>query len=99
MSNVRTTIQWAKVDSFVGNSTSAALGYHRPCPLCGSLKSKAILELNDFQFYSDSTTEPKRFDIKQNRCLDCGVLYLNPCYSNYGFSVLFAEAGQSYGST
>ena len=32
-------------------------------------------------------------------CLDCFALYLNPCYSNYGFRVLFEEAGQSYGSS
>jgi len=33
------------------------------------------------------------------QCLDCFALYLNPCYSEYGFKVLFAEAGCSYGST
>jgi ubiquinone/menaquinone biosynthesis C-methylase UbiE len=90
---------WAKVDSFLGNYDSAALTYHRPCPICGSLKFKVILELNNFQFYSDSAAEPKRLDVKENMCLDCGALYMNPCYSDYGFRILFAEAGQSYGST
>jgi SAM-dependent methyltransferase len=93
------SIQWAKINSFAGNNTSKSLGYHRPCPICGSLDARAILELNDFQFYSDSKREPKRFDVHENMCLNCSALYLNPCYSNYGFSVLFAEAGQSYGST
>jgi hypothetical protein len=38
-------------------------------------------------------------DIHDVQCLDCFALYLNPCYSEYGFKVLFAEAGCSYGST
>jgi len=92
-------LTWAQVDSFIGNHTSPALTFHRPCPICGSLKFKSVLELNDFQFYSDSATEPKRVDIRENMCMECGALYLNPCYSDHGFQVLFAEAGQSYGST
>lgn len=92
-------LHWAKVDSFIGNSSSPALTYHRPCPICGSLKTRVVLELNDFQFYSDSSIIPKRVDVKECMCLNCGALYLNPCYSEYGFRVLFAEAGQSYGST
>jgi hypothetical protein len=32
-------------------------------------------------------------------CRSCHALYMNPCYSDYGFKTLFAEAGQSYGST
>jgi 2-polyprenyl-3-methyl-5-hydroxy-6-metoxy-1,4-benzoquinol methylase len=92
-------IHWSKINSFLGNYTSNSLGYYRPCPICGSLDSKIVSEINDFQFYSDSVETPKRFDVRENRCLNCFTLYLNPCYSNYGFSVLFAEAGQSYGST
>lgn len=99
MSKQKDAIAWAKIDSFNGNHTSPALTYYRPCPICGSLKSKAVLELSDFQFYSDSADQPKRVDVRENICLDCFALYLNPCYSNYGFRVLFAEAGQSYGST
>lgn len=94
-----TSIHWTKVNSLPGNYTSKSLGYHRPCPICGSLESKAVLELNDFQFYSDSIEQPKRFDVRETMCLTCFALYLNPCYSEYGFSVLFSEAGQSYGST
>ena len=74
-----------------------SLGINRPCPICESKNSKIILELQDFQFYSDSETEPKLFSVKENVCLDCFALYLNPVYSDYGFSVLFREAGQSYG--
>lgn len=93
------TLTWRLVNSFVGNSSSAALTFSRPCPICESLKTKVILELNDFQFFSDCAVKPKRVNIKQVICSDCHALYLNPCYSTYGFKILFAEAGQSYGST
>src|ERR1700693_5038486 len=92
-------IRWSKVDSFPGNSTSAALTAHRPCPICGSNRARTILQFDQFQFYSDSDKLPKRVDLKEVQCLDCFALYLNPCYSDYGFQVLFAEAGCSYGST
>jgi SAM-dependent methyltransferase len=92
-------IKWSKVDSFPGNSTSAALTTHRPCPICGSTRARTVLQFDQFQFYSDSDKLPKRADLKEVQCLDCFALYLNPCYSEYGFQVLFAEAGCSYGST
>ena len=98
MSEPSTEISWNQINPHKGNFASDALGFHRPCPVCGSLHAKAVLELSDFQFYSDSEEEPKRFDVRESMCLDCFTLYLNPCYSDYGFSVLFAEAGQSYGS-
>ena len=99
MSNQGQQVKWAKVDSFVGNISSSTLVYHRPCPICGSINSKCILESNGFQFYSDSASVPKRVDVRQNICRDCYAVYLNPCYSTYGFQILFEEAGQSYGST
>ncbi len=92
-------VHWSNINSFTGNFTSKSLGYYRPCPICGSLNSKKVLELKNFQFYSDSIDEPKRFNVSEVVCLTCFALYLNPCYSKYGFGVLFAEAGQSYGST
>jgi len=98
LSETSTEISWNQINPHKGNFASDALGFHRPCPVCGSLHAKAVLELSDFQFYSDSEEEPKRFDVRESMCLDCFTLYLNPCYSDYGFSVLFAEAGQSYGS-
>src|SRR5713226_4191114 len=91
--------RWSKVDSFPGNSTSAALTTHRPCPICGSNRTRTVLQFDQFQFYSDSNKLPKRADLKEVQCLDCFALYLNPCYSEYGFQILFAEAGCSYGST
>jgi ubiquinone/menaquinone biosynthesis C-methylase UbiE len=92
-------IKWSKIDSFIGNKSSERLGLLRPCPICGSNKFRVISEMNNFQFYSDSATEPKRFDIRENMCLSCFTIYLNPCYSFDGFEILFSEAGQSYGSS
>ena len=91
-------INWSNINSFTGNNASKSLGYHRPCPICGSLKSKVVFELNDFQFYTDSSEEPKLYDIREVMCQNCHALFLDPCYSNYGFKVLFAGASQSYGS-
>lgn len=99
MHDINSNALWAKVDSFHGNTTKPQLTYYRPCPICGSLKSKVVLQLDNFQFYSDSAEHPKRVDVHEHICLDCFALYLNPCYSDYGLRTLFAEAGQSYGST
>ena len=90
---------WSHIDSFQGNHSSPALTFYRPCPICESRNGSTFLQLDQFQFYSDSSSEPKRVDIRQVRCNDCGALYLNPGYSNHGFKILFSEAGQSYGST
>ena len=92
-------ITWRHVDSFAGNSSSAAITELRPCPICGSERSRTVLQFDQFQFYSDSAEFPKRVDIREVQCMDCFALYLNPCYSEYGFRVLFAEAGCSYGSS
>lgn len=89
-------LKWAKVNSFKGNFTNPALTFYRPCPVCGSIDSRVILEFNDFQFFTDSSAQPKRVQLRQNQCLHCFALYLNPCYSEFGFQVLFREAGQSY---
>jgi SAM-dependent methyltransferase len=93
------TIRWSQVDSFPGNSSSAATTEQRPCPVCDGHRSRTVLQFDQFQFYSDSGELPKRVDIREVQCLDCFALYLNPCYSGYGFRVLFAEAGRSYGSS
>jgi hypothetical protein len=93
------TIRWSQVDSFPGNSSSAATTELRPCPICNGHRSRTVLQFDQFQFYSDSGELPKRTDVRELQCLDCFALYLNPCYSEYGFRVLFAEAGCSYGST
>jgi len=91
-------ITWSKVNSFAKNRGSKALGSFRPCPICGSIDSKTVMEIDGFQFYLDSEKIPKLFDVKESICLSCFAIYLNPCYSQYGFNSLFSEAGQSYGS-
>ncbi len=93
------TIRWSQVDSFPGNSSSTAATEQRPCPICDGHRSRTVLQFDQFQFYSDSGELPKRVDVREVQCLDCFALYLNPCYSEYGFRVLFAEAGRSYGSS
>jgi SAM-dependent methyltransferase len=55
--------------------------------------------MNDFQFFTDSATLPKRTTIREVQCTVCYALYLDPAYTPRGFEVLFAEAGCSYGAT
>ena len=74
------------------------MGFERCCPVCGQVDSRKVLELEKFQFYSDSSHLPKRFDVIQRLCRECYTVYQSPGYSDYGFGVLFSEAGQSYGS-
>lgn len=93
------SIKWKKVNSFLENRTSEVLRNYRPCPICGSIDSKTVLGMDNFQFYSDSRNKPKLFNIRESICLSCFAIYLNPCYSEYGFNVLFSEAGKSYGSS
>jgi SAM-dependent methyltransferase len=90
---------WSRIDTFPGNTTSPALTFHRPCPICGETEARTVHGLDGFQFFSDSTTAAKRVDVRQQQCRRCFALFMNPCYSEHGFEVLFAEAGQSYGST
>lgn len=91
-------ICWSRVDSFQGNSVSCTTTAERPCPVCDSTRFRTVLQFDQFQFYCDSAELPKRTDIVEVQCLNCFALYLNPCYTNEGFRVLFAEAGRSYGS-
>jgi 2-polyprenyl-3-methyl-5-hydroxy-6-metoxy-1,4-benzoquinol methylase len=92
------SIRWSEVDSFAGNFCSAAATEQRPCPICGSERSRTVLQFDQFQFYCDSADVAKRVDVREVQCLDCFALYPNPCYSEEGFRSLFAEAGCSYGS-
>lgn len=92
-------LPWSKIDKFIGNHTYPALLTPRPCPICGSLQDQSLIVFDDFQFFSDSSSEPKRVIVREVQCQKCYALYLNPCYSETGFHYLFPEAGQSYGST
>ncbi len=90
---------WAPIDSFPGNRTAPELTTHRPCPVCDGLEYRPVLELSEFQFFSDSDREPKRVDVRTVQCKHCFSLYMNPAYSPTGFRTLFAEAGRSYGAS
>jgi SAM-dependent methyltransferase len=98
--NVRSaTLPWRCVQAATAFSSSPALVQHRPCPVCGALDEHTVLLFDDFQFYSDSQELPKRVPVRVVRCAQCFALFLNPCYSETGFGILFAEAGQSYGAS
>lgn len=88
---------WKKISHHI-NKDNDRLLKHRPCPICGHFESKSLLSFENFQFFSDSDL-PKQVDLHEKQCRNCGAIYLNPCYSNEGFSILFDEAGKSYGST
>lgn len=88
-----------KIDSFQKNFQQQDYVTHRSCPLCGGGRFSIFSTLRDFQFFSDSATQGKRVDIQDCQCMDCLTLYRNPSFTPAGFSVLFAEAGCSYGST
>ena len=90
------SISWANIDSYKGNYSSPELLSYRQCPICASPRNKTVMVLNDFLHYTDSTVKPKLVEIHQRQCRDCYAIYMNPCYSSYGFKVLFEEAGQSY---
>lgn len=91
--------RWSALDAAAPARTDAALLMHRPCPVCDSRRARTVLELSDFQFFTDSATVPKRVDVRERQCRDCLALYLDPVYTPYGYACLFAEAGQSYLST
>jgi ubiquinone/menaquinone biosynthesis C-methylase UbiE len=99
LSNDANRIDWRTVDSFEGNFTSEALMAMRPCPVCEGLVAPCVMELSAFQFYSDSRELPKRATVRTVQCARCFALFQNPCFTPFGFRVLAAEAGRSYGST
>jgi SAM-dependent methyltransferase len=90
---------FSPVDSFPGNTSQAEDMATRPCPLCAGEDHRLVLELTDFQYFTDSTSLPKRATLRQVQCRHCLTLFLNPRYTPQGFAHLFAEAGKSYGST
>lgn len=89
-------IEWSKIVET--NNYNNSLMKYRACPICKNDNVKLLLSLEKFQFFSDAVTS-KQVDINQKQCKSCGAIYLNPCYSNEGFSILFEEAGMSYGSS
>jgi len=72
---------------------------HHSCPLCGSENFEVVHSLRDLQFFTDDSSQSKRVDIDDVACTDCWLCYKNPCFTQKGFEVLFAECGASYGAT
>ena len=70
----------------------------RTCPFCGSVNQQAVWTFESVQFFSDSP-DKQDTDICTVQCRDCNFLFMNPVYTTDGFSMLFAEAGQSYGGS
>lgn len=89
---------WKAVDREKWLSDNPAYLMVRACPVCQSETSRHFLCLDDFQFFSDAKV-CKQVSIKQHICQHCQTLFMNPCYSDEGFAVLFAEAGCSYGAS
>lgn len=89
-------INWKEINIIHNNNNS--LLETRKCPVCGHESSKKIFEIENFQFFSDSNIA-KQVDIKNVQCENCLTVFMNPSYSKEGFSVLFEEAGMSYGSS
>lgn len=93
------SLPWQPCDSFSGNSTDSSLTAHRPCPVCGADQPQEFLRRSNFQFFTDSAKQPKRTDLIEVQCGVCRAIYLDPAYTDIGFTVLFSEAGCSYGAT
>src|SRR6202167_3382637 len=93
------SLPWASVDSGPRGYTSPTLTAYRPCPICGSLRMRPILELADYQFYADDPERPKQTTVRSVQCDVCFAVFLNPVYTDTGFEILFAEAEQSYCTT
>lgn len=89
-------IEWKKIN--VTNSKNEELLEYRSCPICGFNEYKSIFKLEKFQFFSDADVS-KQVDINNVQCEKCSSIFMNPCYSPNGFSILFEEAGMSYGSS
>lgn len=88
-------IFWNKIQIIIKNKNQKYLQF-RNCPVCSCNKSVNVNSMNDFQFYTDD--DNKSFvDINNVMCVNCDTVYMNPCFSDLGFSELFKEAGNSYG--
>lgn len=74
-----------------------ALNDWRACPGCGADNYQVIESFNDLQFFVDRADGRQRVSYSQVYCRQCSLLYMNPCYNDNGFELLFALAGRSYG--
>lgn len=79
------------------NQQGMALTDWRACPGCGANNYQVIESLTDLQFFVDRDDGQQRVSYSQVYCRQCSLLYMNPCYNDKGFELLFALAGRSYG--
>lgn len=86
------TLKAAKV-----KQQGTALNDWRACPGCGADNYQVIETLTDLQFFVDREDGQQRVSYSQVYCRQCSLLYMNPCYNDKGFELLFALAGRSYG--
>jgi len=89
---------WKKIE-IKNHSDDTKLLSIRACPICQHEHASTVLTLTNFQFFSDSKLHEKQATLQEQMCNKCNAIFLNPCYNNVGFDILFAEAGQSYGAT
>jgi ubiquinone/menaquinone biosynthesis C-methylase UbiE len=87
-------LKWNQIK--IINNNNNFLTEQRNCPICDGSSNNSFISFESFQFYTDDITNSKQVEIKEVQCLKCGALFLNPCYSNNGFEVLFKEASASY---
>lgn len=64
---------------------------HRPCPLCGSTKTKLIASGREHEF--PNTTQDLFLVVK---CLDCNLVYLNPRPDDSTLSVIYPKEYYCY---
>ncbi|GIL41469.1 class I SAM-dependent methyltransferase [Roseiterribacter gracilis] len=93
------TLTFRPVDSVPVPAASDGLVAPRPCPVCNQQAGEPVTALHDFQFFSDDAKTRKRVLVQISVCRACDTTYTDPRYTADGFALLFAEAGQSYGSS
>lgn len=92
-------IVWSRITTPLPSVNNTSLTASRPCPVCDANNPDTRLLLKSFQFFTDSNVTDKQTDVITVQCKSCGALYMNPVYTRAGFSILFAEAAASYGSS
>ena len=61
---------WKNINRINESSESSSLGTKRSCPICGANKSKIILELENFQFYTEGIRSAYQQLSKSLACLE-----------------------------
>lgn len=94
-----TSIPFATLQDHGAPPHSLPLVAERPCPICRSKSRFPILTLDEFQFFTDQPDLCPRVPIQHVRCGQCFTLFMNPCFTEQGFTALFEKAACSYGAS